>query len=69
MKNKHLLEIKLYEKLPDITGAFSWWKIKKCPTSGDIYQDICMDYGCDHMKWGFCEHSDMEVIREGYKKS
>jgi len=69
MKNKHLLEIELYEKLPDIIGAFSYTRVKKCPLDEGLYRDFCMDYGCPHMKEGICEHPDREVIREGWIKS
>lgn len=59
----------LYDKVPDITGSYVWVKIKRCPVDESIYQDICMDYMCIHMKWGICEHPDIIILKEGYKKT
>ena len=63
---KHLLESELHKKLPKETGAFSWIKIKRCPVDNKIYQDFCMDYGCQYMKDAICEHPQAETIKEGY---
>jgi len=69
MKNGHLLKLELHKKIPDEVGAYSWVAIKRCPIHGDLYQDICMNYGCEYMKHGFCQHPNDTVIKEGYKKS
>ena len=69
MKNEHLLELELHEKVPNETGAYSWTKIKRCPNNGDLYQDFCMDYGCEFMQFANCLHPSAIVVKEGYKKS
>ena len=69
MKNEYLLDLKLHKKVPKKTGAYVWTQIKKCPKSGDIYQDFCMDYGCESMDSAICKHPDGEIINEGCKKS